>query len=67
MCGIVCIDMHGVTYANNLLKNPATKRLAGKKQLISKSQCDAWNCTHRSVGPIGKIESLKISTAPRPF
>ena len=29
MCGMMLIDMHGVTYANNLLKNPATKRLSG--------------------------------------
>ena len=26
-------DMCGVRYANNLLKNPATKRLSGKKKL----------------------------------
>ena len=32
MCGMMLIDMHGVTYANNLLKNPATKRLSGKNQ-----------------------------------
>ena len=25
-------DMCGVRYANNLLKNPATKRLSGKKK-----------------------------------
>ena len=33
MCGVryVC-DMCGVRYANNLLKNPATKRLSGKKK-----------------------------------
>ena len=31
MCGMMLIDMHGVRYANNLLKNPATKRLSGKK------------------------------------
>ena len=31
MCGIwICVDMCGVRYANNLLKNPATKRLSGK-------------------------------------
>ena len=30
MCGMMLIDMHGVRYANNLLKNPATKRLSGK-------------------------------------
>ena len=27
-------DMCGVRYANNLLKNPATKRLSGKKKNI---------------------------------
>ena len=27
-------DMCGVRYANNLLKNPATKRLSGKTILI---------------------------------
>ena len=27
-------DMCGVRYANNLLKNPATKRLSGKKTKI---------------------------------
>ena len=30
LCGMMLIDMHGVRYANNLLKNPATKRLSGK-------------------------------------
>ena len=30
MCGMMCIDMHGLRYANNLLKNPATKRHSGK-------------------------------------
>ena len=30
-------DMCGVRYANNLLKNPATKRLSGKKILMSSS------------------------------
>ena len=32
MCGMMLIDMHGVRYANNLLKNPATKRLSGKRE-----------------------------------
>ena len=32
MCGMMLMDiMHGVTYANNLLKNPETKRLSGKR------------------------------------
>ena len=32
MCGVRYVwDMRGVRYANNLLKNPATKRLSGKK------------------------------------
>ena len=30
MRGMMLIDLHGVRYANNLLKNPATKRLSGK-------------------------------------
>ena len=34
MCGVRYVwDMCGVRYANNLLKNPATKRLSGKKHL----------------------------------
>ena len=33
MCGMMLIDMPGVTYANNLLKNPATKRLLGKLKI----------------------------------
>ena len=32
MCGMMLIDMHGVRYANNLLKNPATKHLSGKNK-----------------------------------
>ena len=31
MCDV--LDMCGVRYANNLLKNPATKRLSGKKHV----------------------------------
>ena len=35
MCGVRYVwDMCGVRYANNLLKNPATKRLSGKTQGI---------------------------------
>ncbi len=30
------IDMHGVTYANNLLKSPAAKRHSGKKTHLNK-------------------------------
>jgi len=30
-------DMCGVRYANNLLKNPATKRLSGKKNVNFKN------------------------------
>ena len=33
MCGVRYVwDMCGVRYANNLLKNPATKRLSGKTE-----------------------------------
>ena len=28
---MMLIDMHGMIYANTLQKNPATKRLSGKK------------------------------------
>ena len=39
-------DMCGVRYANNLLKNPATKRLSGKKhqtpQENRKNLCIEW-------------------------
>ena len=32
MCGVRYVwDICGVRYANNLLKNPATKRLSGKR------------------------------------
>ena len=34
MCGMMFIDMHGVRYANNLLKNSATKRLSGNRVLV---------------------------------
>ena len=35
MCGVRYLwDMCGGRYANNLLKNPATKRLSGKKQYL---------------------------------
>ena len=34
MCGVRYVwDMCGVRYANNLLKNPATKRLSGIKNI----------------------------------
>ena len=32
MCDV--LDMCGVRYANNLLKNPATKRLSGKQLFV---------------------------------
>ena len=36
MCGVRYVwDMCGLRYANNLLKNPATKRLSGKKKRTS--------------------------------
>ena len=35
MCGVRYVwDMCGVRYANNLLKNPATKRLSGIKKKL---------------------------------
>ena len=40
-------DMCGVRYANNLLKNPATKRLSGKKKskkpTVKKAAPILWN------------------------
>ena len=36
-------DMSGVRYANNLLKNPATKRLSGKKRYNKNLQ--DWTCS----------------------
>ena len=51
MYGMMLIDMHGVTYANNLLKNPAMKRLSGKNglspfHLVVFSQTLCWLCPH---------------------
>ena len=38
MCGVRYVwDMCGVRYANNLLKNPATKRLSGKTRIKQKT------------------------------
>ena len=34
-------DMCGVRYANNLLKNPATKRLSGKKRIDAENAAKA--------------------------
>ena len=47
MCGVRYVwDMCGVRYANNLLKNPATKRLSGKKcvKLMDhkRNWCEKW-------------------------
>ena len=41
MCGVRYVwDMCGVRYANNLLKNPATKRLSGKTAVTRKEKLD---------------------------
>ena len=47
MCGVRYVwDMCGVRYANNLLKNPATKRLSGKSQIHQKIlKNDGWKMT----------------------
>ena len=37
-------DMCGVRYANNLLKNPATKRLSGKNVVTSHLSCRVHLC-----------------------
>ena len=34
MCGMMLIGLHGMTYAHNLQKNPATKRLSGIKNSL---------------------------------
>ena len=39
MCGMMLIDMHDMIYANNLLKNPATKRLSGKRFGTQRPNC----------------------------
>ena len=38
ICGMMLIDMHGVRYANNLLKNPAMTRLSGKNEVYFSPQ-----------------------------
>ena len=44
MCGVRYVwDMCGVRYANNLLKNPATKRLSGKKKQFATKKTPAGN------------------------
>ena len=48
-------DMCGVRYANNLLKNPATKRLSGKKKTIG------WDIMDSSRGG-SKCNSLPTPT-----
>ena len=38
MCGVRYVwDMCGVRYANNLLKNPATKRLSAREAILRQS------------------------------
>ena len=47
MCGVRYVwDMCGVRYANNLLKNPATKRLSGKNVIPSPAAVN-----RRCLGP----------------
>ena len=50
MCGVKYVwDMCGVRYANNLLKNPATKRLSGKKRVqIDRPQKNGYNQSSKS-------------------
>ena len=72
MCGVRYVwDMCGVRYANNLLKNPATKRLSGIKTVahIIKNQeaaCPAKSQrTHQVSGTLD--ETLEIRGGIRPW
>ena len=56
MCGVRYVwDMCGVRYANNLLKNPATKRLSGKNLLdfFPHGKGQAQLMWHQGSGLIG--------------
>jgi len=60
MCGVRYVwDMCGVRYANNLLKNPATKRLSGEKML------ELWysinECVVLDIQPRRKFKSFRLS------
>ena len=54
MCGVRYVwDMCGVRYANNLLKNPATKRLSGKTYMFPRhSRLCFWTLTSFCVANI---------------
>ena len=52
MCRVRYVwDMCGVRYANNLLKNPATKRLSGKKKKKAARKTSAF-CVNRTGGSL---------------
>ena len=52
-------DMCGVRYANNLLKNPATKRLSGKNETASLLQGGPIHQEKHGVISITPINSQK--------
>ena len=80
MCGMMLIDMHGVTYANNLLKNPATKRLSGKRFpeklfrprdiVLLCTQCGVISIHHfirRTVGNLQKRRTWTLTAGTKAF
>ena len=56
ICGMMLIDMHGVRYANNRRKNPATKRLSGKrkKNYIAKKEFAYRMCAMQPTSAMPK-------------
>ena len=65
MCGVRYVwDMCGVRYANNLLKNPATKRLSGKNKTKKTSPPNyaRWSC--KGTGLTSSLTLGSQETAP---
>jgi len=65
MCGVRYVwDMCGVRYANNLLKNPATKRLSGKTPFFFAVDSPAiWDACHLSDKWGENLQPEKIFTS----
>ena len=60
-------DMCGVRYANNLLKNPATKRLSGKKMILPSCKVFGFLCeSKRSLSATGPGWGLHYWGGQRP-
>ena len=83
MCGVRYVwDMCGVRYANNLLKNPATKRLSGKiiqNVIANTSKCQSTPLQafqqemmemlkfgHKIKEPQRRCDILALQGLPRP-